>query len=82
MAQTGLALLALQASGNYESNQEKYSSQVRLGLKWLIDHQGPEGALVGSSAAGSRIIRIHTCTNMQWLRSRWPRRVPSGRHRG
>ncbi len=47
MAQTGLALLALQASGNYESNQEKYSSQVKRGLDWLIDHQQGDGALVG-----------------------------------
>jgi hypothetical protein len=46
MAQTGLALLALQASGNYESNDEKYSSQVRRGLDWLVEHQGPEGDLV------------------------------------
>ncbi len=47
MAQTGLALLALQASGNYESNDEKYSSQVRRGLDWLVEHQGPDGELVG-----------------------------------
>ena len=47
MAQTGLALLALQASGNYESNEEKYSSQVKRGLDWLIEHQQPDGALVG-----------------------------------
>ena len=46
MAQTGLALLALQASGNYESNDEKYSSQVRRGLDWVIEHQGHDGALV------------------------------------
>ena len=47
MSQTGLALLALQASGNYESNEEKYSSQVERGLDWLIEHQQPDGALVG-----------------------------------
>jgi len=47
-AQTGLALLALQAAGNYESNDEKYSSHVRRGLDWLIEHQKPEGALAGS----------------------------------
>ena len=50
MAQTGLALLALQASGNYESNEEKYSSQVKRGLDWLIDHQQPDGALVHTSS--------------------------------
>jgi prenyltransferase beta subunit len=47
MSQTGLALLALQAAGNYESNQEKYSNDVRRGLDWLIEHQRPDGALVG-----------------------------------
>ena len=46
-AQTGLALLALQAAGNYESNDEKYSSAVKRGLDWLVEHQEPEGALVG-----------------------------------
>jgi Squalene-hopene cyclase C-terminal domain/Prenyltransferase and squalene oxidase repeat len=54
MAQTGLALLALQASGNYECNQEKYSSQVKRGLDWLIDHQQPDGALVGMPARQSK----------------------------
>jgi len=47
MSQTGLALLALQAAGNYESNEEKYSKQVGRGLEWLADHQQPDGALVG-----------------------------------
>jgi hypothetical protein len=51
MAQTGLALLALQAAGNYESNREKYSDHVRLGLKWLIEHQRQEGALVNPRAS-------------------------------
>ena len=47
MAQTGLALLALQAAGNYESNEEKYSDAVRRGLDWLIENQRPDGAMVG-----------------------------------
>ncbi len=47
MSQTGLALLALQAAGNYESNQEKYSNEVKRGLDWLVEHQRPDGALVG-----------------------------------
>jgi hypothetical protein len=47
MAQTGLALLALQAAGNYECNEEKYSSHVRRGLNWLVDQQRRDGALVG-----------------------------------
>jgi hypothetical protein len=51
MAQTGLALLALQASGNYESNEEKYSGHVRRGLDWLIEHQQQDGALVARDPA-------------------------------
>jgi len=47
MAQTGLALLALQAAGNYESNEEKYSKQVARGLEWLTEHQQPDGSLLG-----------------------------------
>jgi len=47
MAQTGLALLALQASGNYECNTEIYSEHVRRGLNWLVRHQKRDGALVG-----------------------------------
>jgi hypothetical protein len=47
MAQTGLALLALQASGNYECNEEVYSEHVRRGLNWLEHHQKRDGALVG-----------------------------------
>ena len=49
-AQTGLALLALQAAGNYESNEEKYSTSVRRGVSWLIEHQQPDGALAGIQA--------------------------------
>ena len=59
MSQTGLALLALQAAGNYESNEEKYSSQVRRGLDWLIEHQRPDGALVACPKSEPKeIIRI------------------------
>jgi hypothetical protein len=47
VAQTGLALLALQAAGNYESNEEKYSDAVRRGIRWLIENQRPDGAMVG-----------------------------------
>jgi Squalene-hopene cyclase C-terminal domain/Prenyltransferase and squalene oxidase repeat len=59
MSQTGLALLALQAAGNYESNQEKYSNNVRRGLDWLVEHQRPDGALVGP-LAGQRGGYGHT----------------------
>jgi hypothetical protein len=45
MAQTGLALLALQAAGHYDFNERPYSGQVRRGLEWLTQHQGRDGAL-------------------------------------
>jgi hypothetical protein len=47
-AQTGLALLAFQAGGNYHFNGHMYSENVRHGLDWLVEHQDDEGALVGS----------------------------------
>ena len=48
MAQTGLALLALQAGGHYYFNQAKYSEAVRKGLDWLVSRQRADGALLGS----------------------------------
>jgi hypothetical protein len=48
VAQTGLALLALQADGNYECNNNKYSDHVKRGIKWLIDNQDQDGALLAS----------------------------------
>ena len=48
MAHTGLALLALQASGHYDFNNQKYSPNVDRGLRWLVQHQLGSGALVGS----------------------------------
>jgi hypothetical protein len=48
MAHTGLALLAFQAAGHYTFNQQQYSQTVGQGLRWLVEHQRPNGALVGS----------------------------------
>ena len=48
-AQTGLALLAFQAGGNYDFNGKPYSDNVRHGLDWFVDRQGPNGELVGST---------------------------------
>jgi len=50
MALTGLALLAFQAGGHYYFNDAKYSGVVRKGLDWMIEHQGTDGALVGSKS--------------------------------
>jgi hypothetical protein len=45
MAQTGLALLAFQAGGHFDFNENKYSANVARGLDWLVKNQNPEGAL-------------------------------------
>ena len=43
IAQTGLALLAFQAGGHYDFNDQKYSAAVRSGLDWLIKNQHEDG---------------------------------------
>ena len=53
-AQTGLALLALQAAGHYDYNDNTYSANTRRGLQWLAQNQKPDGALVG---AGTEMTR-------------------------
>src|SRR5262249_51953435 len=50
-AQTGLALLALQASGHYAFNNHSYSDHVRRGLDYLALHQGDSGGLYLNAAA-------------------------------
>ena len=47
VAQTGLAVLAFQAGGHYDFNDQKYSSQVKRGLNWLVSQQQPDGCLFG-----------------------------------
>ncbi|HVC96908.1 MAG TPA: hypothetical protein VND64_24730, partial [Pirellulales bacterium] len=47
-ALTGLALLALQAGGHYDFNEQLYSGHVAKGLNCLVDQQGRKGELVGS----------------------------------
>jgi hypothetical protein len=44
-AQSGLALLALQAGGHYAFNGKKYSGHVKRGLDCLVTHQGGNGGL-------------------------------------
>ena len=48
MGLSGLALLAFQAGGHYYFNDTRYSPVVRRGLDWMVEHQQPDGALVGS----------------------------------
>jgi Tol biopolymer transport system component len=45
-AATGLALLPLLAAGNTHVDGE-YANVVATGLQWLIDHQKPDGELLG-----------------------------------
>ncbi len=52
MAHTGLALLAFQAGGHYYFNEKTYSDEVRAGLDWMVEHQRPDGGLVGSAPLG------------------------------
>jgi hypothetical protein len=56
MAHTGLALLALQGSGNYDANGNPYSENVARAIRWIIGHQGEDGALIGSLNAGKRLF--------------------------
>jgi hypothetical protein len=48
VAETGMAILAFQAGGNYYFNGRKYSAQVRRGLDWLTTRQKQDGCLFGS----------------------------------
>lgn len=45
VAQTGLALLALQGGGHYAFNKSAYSDHVRRGLGWLAGRQREDGNL-------------------------------------
>lgn len=47
IAETGLAVLAFQAGGNYYFNDQKYSQHVKNGLDWLVKQQGSDGRLFG-----------------------------------
>jgi hypothetical protein len=48
-AQTGLAILALQAAGHFDFEKAQYSENVRRGLDWLVDQQKKDGGLYGDS---------------------------------
>jgi hypothetical protein len=48
IAETGLAVLAFQAGGNYYFNDQEYSTNVKLGLDWLVEQQQSNGRLFGS----------------------------------
>jgi len=52
MAHTGLAILAFQAGGHYYFNDNTYSHGVRAALDWMVEHQRPDGGLVGSAPPG------------------------------
>lgn len=50
IAETGLAVLAFQAGGNYYFNDQEYSDNVKRGLDWLVEQQQPDGRLFGHSS--------------------------------
>jgi uncharacterized protein YfaP (DUF2135 family) len=58
MAHTGLSVLAFQAGGHYYFNDNTHSERVRKGLGWLVEHQRPDGGLIGSTKKG-RYPRFH-----------------------
>lgn len=47
IAETGLAVLAFQAGGHYDFNDQEYSRNVKDGLDWLVEHQQEDGRLFG-----------------------------------
>ena len=47
VAETGLAVLAFQAGGNYNFNGQQYSDHVTRGLDYLVEQQKPDGRLFG-----------------------------------
>ena len=48
MAHTGLAVLAMQGAGHFYFNGQQYSGNVGLGLRWMVENQRDDGALIGS----------------------------------
>ena len=52
VATTGMAVLALQAGGNYSFNGHKYSTNVKRGLDWLVEMQEESGSIVTPSKDG------------------------------
>lgn len=67
MAQTGLALLAFQAGGNYwfhvpnTKDAELYVDHVKSGLDWIVQNQKPSGGLhdAGSANTGQYFMYEH-----------------------
>lgn len=48
LAETGLAVLAFQAGGHYDFNDQEYSRNVKSGLDWIVEQQHEDGRLFGS----------------------------------
>jgi hypothetical protein len=46
LAQTGLAILAMQAAGHYDFNRNEHSDRVRRGLNWLLQCQKADGCFL------------------------------------
>jgi hypothetical protein len=52
VAQTALAVLAMQAGGHYDFNKQDYSDRVRKGLDWLVTTQRDDGCFINPHSAG------------------------------
>jgi hypothetical protein len=63
VAQTALAVLALQAAGHYDFNQNEHSARVRAGLDWLVAHQRADGAIL-DTAFGTSINASHVANDV------------------
>jgi hypothetical protein len=46
IAQTSLAILAFQAAGHYDFNDNEYSARVKRGLDWLLQNQRADGCFL------------------------------------
>jgi hypothetical protein len=59
-AATGLSLLAFQGAG-YTHREYKYAAQIERGLRWLVDHQSPDGCLyVESDPESNKNARLYS----------------------
>jgi hypothetical protein len=66
-AQTGMALLALQAAGHYYFNGQKHSGQVAKGLDCLVQGQAPDGSIIGSQNPSPAQINAGAAFNQYFM---------------
>lgn len=54
-AATGLALLPLLGAGHHHEQEGPFQDTIKRGLKWLTDHQKPDGDLFAGGGANTRM---------------------------